>query len=224
MQAPKRGERGSPLTNSAFLQLCGLAGLIAGIALLAGTALTYSPEDTPLSEASMEATWIPFNALYLATVVLILLFLPGIYLVQRGRTKAVGLAVHTYATVAISLMVGLMCIVVFVPPSIAPVAPEFLDAEDPSGPLGTFFAIAWSLGSIAFILIGLTTLWARTPARWAGALLVLGTLVNFAPEPAYLAGDALTAAGFGWLGLALFQHGRRAATETDGPHPVETGA
>ena len=99
-----------------------------------------------------------------------------------------------------ALVVGAFWDNLFIVPSLAIEAPEFLDAETVAGPANFGFILTNVLTFGGWVLFGLATLRARVFPRTAAIVTIVGALIAFVPLPAI---TLVLDVGVVWLGLTL---------------------
>lgn len=105
----------------------------------------------------------------------------AIYLRQADRTGRFGLLAIGACLVNMTLQSGWMFTDLFIAPSIAPIAPQFLNGHSPAR-LGLALMLAWIMNA-SFILIGVATLRARVLPRTVGISLIVAGAVTAIPLP-----------------------------------------
>jgi hypothetical protein len=71
----------------------------------------------------------------------------------------------------------------FVAPSMALEAPEFLDSEQVTGPLNAGFILTSLVLAVGWALFGAAALVARTYPRWVAIVLIVAALIQILPLP-----------------------------------------
>jgi hypothetical protein len=186
---------------TAAVPLGGLA-LVAGAASLGLAIVRISTR--PVVGQAIEPD---VAALLLVSSALLLLGAPALYAVQAAATGVGGMVAH------VLLSAGLLLLVVV---AVTPLLYPSLGVSTVEHPIVFGLGIALTLG---LLLTGIVTFQAGVLPRPAAGL-VLGAMAGFAfvffvaeflPPAAGQAGTAvfgvLLALGFGWLGLAVWQHG-----------------
>lgn len=186
---------------SAAIPSGGLA-LVAGAATLGLAILRISTRPVVGQALGSDVA-----ALLLVSAALLLLGAPALYVVQAPATGIGGLVAH------ILLSAGLLLLVVV---AATPLLYPSLGVSTIEHPMVFGLGIALTLG---LLLTGVVTFQAGVLPRPAAGL-VLGAMAGFAfvffvaeflPPAAGQAGTAvfgvLLALGFGWLGIAVWQHG-----------------
>jgi hypothetical protein len=179
----------------------GLA-LVAGAAMLGLAILRISTQPVVGQALGSDVA-----ALLLVSAALLLLGTPALYAVQAAATGVRGLVAHAL------LSAGLLLLVVV---AATPLLYPSMGISTIEHPIVFGLGIALTLG---LLLTGVVTLQAKVLPRPAAGLL-LGAMAGFAfvffvaeflPPTVGQAGTAvfgvLLALGFGWLGIAVWQHG-----------------
>jgi hypothetical protein len=129
------------MSASALVRWGALSAVVGGALLAAsdlwGLLMEGRGGDQSFSETAATGTFALTSAMSLLAAVLILFGLVGLHLRQSGAAGAVGFAGFLVAFLGTALVVGVTWALLFVVPSLAVEAPEFLDAEQLAGPLDT---------------------------------------------------------------------------------------
>ena len=139
--------------------------------------------DRPFSEVAQTATYALTSGSSLLAAVLILFGLVGLHLRHSEEVGILGGLGFVLAFLGTALVVGLSWALLFVAPSVALEAPEFLDAEQVAGPLNTGFILTSLVLAVGWALFGVATLLARTYPRWVAIVLIVAALIQFLPFP-----------------------------------------
>jgi len=188
------------VSSSSLIRLSGLAAVVAGVLLLIGDLLSFTIESENMSESATTAPYVFTFLLYLIGIVLLLIGLVGLYVRQSEASGILGLVGFLVAFLGTALVLGAVWAQLFVAPSVAVEAPEFLDTE-PTGALALGFTLTFALVALGWLLFGMATLRARVYPRSAAIVVIVGAVVGFLPIPA--SGIILDVA-VAWLGVALF--------------------
>jgi hypothetical protein len=207
------------ITVESLIRWSGPAALIAGLSYaLVGV---FHPPNIIASVTT--PTWLVVHILAMATSIFGLLGLTGIYARQAEKSGWLGLAGYLLLTLWLALVLGFTFVEVFILPTLATIAPAFVEAwlgmfngtasEINLASLSTVWTIIGPLYILGGILFGIATFRAGLLPRWAGVLLAVGTAMgplaallplDLQPKIAVPAGLALV-----WLGYSLWT-GRRA--------------
>jgi hypothetical protein len=194
-------EGGNFMSSTSLMRLGGLAAMLGGglifITDILGL-LILDFEDFSATAAS--GSWILWSALYLLGLVLILGGLVGLYVYQAEAAGILGLVGFLVAFLGTALVVGAFWDNLFIVPSLAIEAPEFLDAETVAGPANFGFILTNVLVFGGWALFGLATLRAGVFPRIAAIVTIAGALIAFVPLPAI---TVVLDVGVAWLGFAL---------------------
>ena len=199
------------MRSSAFLQVCAVAAVLAGVSLMIGatlTALDDAASDTDgvsFSDEARDPNWVWYVLPYVVAVSLLLVAMPGLHRAHEERAGWIGLSTHVVASLCIVLLAGLTLIMAFIPPSVVAFSPEFLDADPPPQPLGTLFMVAFVAGTIGFVILGAVHAWTGVVSRWAGAAFAIGAIAGMAIAPLAPYGDLLMAVALVWMGWSLWR-------------------
>lgn len=192
-------------------QLSRWAGVaLAGAGLLVGLGFLLHPDINQAYPAD-QALWVPSHIVLLASLVLALFGLIGLFLRQAERTGALGLAGFAIILVGVVLTIVAITADAFIFPAIeaSPGRAVLTDANGPllAGPLGLMLIGATITFALGAITLGAATLRAKVFSPWPAALLIVGGPLVAAdpllPQAVVMVGAALTAASFVWFGLAL---------------------
>lgn len=189
------------MSSSNLFRLGGLAAVLGGglifIADILGL-LILDFED--FSATAATGSWIFWSALYLLGLVLILGGLVGLYVYQAEAAGTLGLVGFLVAFLGTAMVVGGFWDNLFIVPSLAIEAPEFLEAEAVAGPAEFGFILTSVLAFGGLALFGLATLRAGVFPRIAAIVTIVGALIAFVPLPAI---TVVLDVGVAWLGFAL---------------------
>ncbi len=193
------------MSTSDLVRWSGLAAIVGGVlAVLSDLVSFLVPDYENFSETATTGAYTVESVLFLLATVLLLLGLVGLYASQAEAAGVLGLVAFLVAFLGTALVVGAIWAETFVAPSVAEVAPEFLD-EEPGGRLGLGFLLSFPLSALGWLLFGVATYRARVYPRWAAILLMVGAALSFLPLP-------ILGVAIGVLGFFLFT-GYTASTE-----------
>ena len=155
-------------------------------------------DEQPFSVVARTASFAITSGLSLLAAVLILFGLVGLNLRQAEAAGVVGGLGFLLAFLGTALTVGLNWALVFVAPSVAVEAPEFLDAEQVAGPLDTGFMLTGVVLAVGWALFGVGALLARSYPRWVAIVLIVAALIQLLPFPgtSLVFGVAVVLVGF----------------------------
>ena len=219
-------EKKARITASTLMRLAGLSAMVAGLCFL--VIGMFHPVNVLSSVTS--ATWVNVHIFATALGFFGLLGLAGLYARQVEETGWLGLAGFLLFGAWMTLVCGMSFVEAFILPRLTTEFPAYVTgimgmfSSIPSqvdlGALPTLWIIQGPLYILGPLLFGIATFRARVLPRWAGALLILGTVlipvgavVPPAMQPKIMIPVALAMA---WLGYALFSE-RRAPAPAPAP-------
>ena len=135
----------------------------------------------PFGEAALTLSFAIISGTSLVASVLILFALVGLNLRQSEAAGALGQVGFVGAFLGTVLVVGTEWSNFFVVPSLAAVAPQFLDAEELPGLLNAGFIVSYSLLSVGWALFGVAALRARIYPRWVPIVLIIAAVIGLVP-------------------------------------------
>jgi len=148
-------------------------------------AVVLAPSDY-VENAMLSTLWTPIHAVLTISYMLFLFGLIGFYLVQAdkaGRLGSVGFLLAFFGTVLVTAQVAVATLILPVIATQQDAPKTAFEMLDPAGPLSVFSSISLvasvALG-IGLILMGIATMRAGVLPRWAGLLLIVGTVLEFA--------------------------------------------
>jgi hypothetical protein len=213
------------ITASNVNRWAGLAAMGAGMLYIA-----VQPIHPPDVLSSVTTTrWAITHYLSIAMDILGMLGIAGIYARQVGKSGWLGLAGYLLFSLFYALSLALHFAEAFISPVLATEAPRFVEgflgiitghaSEINLGALPAVYKLAGFAGYVlGGLLFGIATFRAGILPRWAGGLLVIGTLLpilgsSLVPHPY----DRIFAVPVGlavaWLGYALFSERRERVSE-----------
>jgi len=192
---------------STLIRWGGLAAILSGLLLMVADFLNLAigfGSDEPFSEVVTTGIYTFQSVLNLFASVLLLMGLVGLYARQSDAAGSLGLIAFLVAFLGTALVTGFLWAILFIAPSLAIVAPGFLNEGPPPGFFSTFitFAVGW-------LLFGVATLRARVYPRAPAITLIVGAVLSLFPLPLV---DIVLAAAVAWMGYVLFME-RGAAVE-----------
>jgi hypothetical protein len=189
---------------------------LSGISLLVGSVLAVIGAILGLLNGDPTSTMTVAGAVVgFVGGALILLGLPGMYARQAQRAGILGLIGTTLMIVYI-LVLGTFgnALNALVLPFIATHAPSLLKSDLPAVDL--FFMLGGLLGVVGGILLGIAIMRAAVLPRWAGLLLMVGVVLQFAGDflqsPIANLGFLFVMIAFAWLGLGVLRLKQQEAT------------
>ncbi len=136
--------------------------------------------------AVFSSLWTPIHAVLTISYMLFLFGLIGFYLVQAdkaGRLGSIGFVLAFFGALMVTAQIVVATWILPVIASQPDVPKTAFEMLDPAGPLPAFslvtFAAYFPLG-IGLILMGVASMRAGVLPRWAGLLLIIGTVLEFA--------------------------------------------
>ena len=214
------------ITTPKVIRWAGLSAMLAGVCFL--VIGMFHPVNVLSSVTS--ATWVIVHIAATALGFFGLFGLAGLYARQVEETGWLGLAGFLLFGAWMTLVCGFSFVEAFILPRLATEYPAFVTgimgmfSSIPSqvdlGALPTLWIIQTPLYILGPLLFGIATFRAHVLPRWAGALLILGTVlipvgavVPPAMQPKIMLPVGLAMA---WLGYALFSE-RRASAPAPAP-------
>jgi len=210
------------ITANRLASTAGICAAAAG-ALFAGVQIGHPPVDVEhigTTEMTLRET------AKIVMCVLALIGFTGMFLRHRNALGVLGLAGFPLLTVGFLAMFANQCIVALVLPTVAATDPGYVQAyidgamgQSSGRDLGHLDALFLASGigfSIGGLLFGIALLRARVLARWAAALLAVGTTSVLALSALPASFDrpfaVPTAVALIGLGISLWRDGRRSET------------
>jgi hypothetical protein len=194
--------------SAAILLLSALTGIIS---------ILFTPSDFA-PNAILGSLWTPMHAVLAVSYMLFVFGLIGIYAIQAdkaGRLGSIGFGLAFFGMLVLTVQVF---VAAFILPVIAsqPNAPKTaFDLLDPAGPLAAFSSLVFAdyvPTVIGLVLLGVAIMRAGVLPRWAGLLLIIGTLLDLAllmgapGELIVKLGDALFDVGKLWIVYGLWTY------------------
>ena len=191
-------------------RLSGVALLVGSLINIVATAISTLLFPAP---APTNVLWAAMQLLVVLGSLLVLIGLPGVYLVQARQTGWLGLIgyILTFFTGLIG-GIGGGIVSGFVLPWLATNAPKLAAQQGPPA-LIVVFIVAILVTGVGVVLLGLATMRAGILPRWAGVLLIIGGVVTFitaAPLPIVVStllsniSTVIFFLGVAWIGYALY--------------------
>ncbi|MCE7986698.1 MAG: hypothetical protein DYG89_36455 [Caldilinea sp. CFX5] len=154
--------------------------------------------------------WTPMHALVLAAYALALLGLPGLYARLGSQMGILGLIGFAFYMLRLATSIGSKVYDLVIKPTLAgePAARALATGDGPLrslyGEWGIVLSLLFAVGTIGFGIAILRLSWR---ARWAGLLIILGSVGTILLPPV---GLVIREAGLAWLGATLWQEQRAA--------------
>ncbi len=220
------------MTASRLMRLAGLSAIVAGLCfVIVGL---FHQENIPSSVTT--ATWVNVHIVAVAMGFFGLFGLVGIYIWQAEKAGWLGLVGFVLFSLWFAIIMGFSFIEAFILPLLATPSPEFV-----AGFLGMFsgsasevdlgiLPIIWMVSGPVFILgpmlFGIATFRAGVLPRWAGGLLVIGSVLIPVAALVPPVHESLVMVPHGvalaWLGYALFSERREKTSESFAGQKVVT--
>ncbi len=189
------------------IQIGGAASILAGILLIVGFALHPAGEDATFGT---DPLWVPAHGLLWAALTISLLGWISLYVVQASKAGRLGTAGFVVAILGTNLASWIFSSDVTFVPVIAAQSPGLFQQifSRTHILIGVLSVLTWILGNILF---GAVVIRAKVFLKWAGVLLITGSLVipiaylTGLPEKVVAVGGFLVGASQIWLGCDLFR-------------------
>lgn len=169
------------MTSQTLIRWSAIAWLLSALTGIVGTLLV--PSDFA-ANAVLNGLWTPIHALVAGSYVLFLFGLAGVSLRQAdraGRSGSIGFVLTFFGA---AILMAQAVVAAWILPAIAlqPNAPKTaFEMLDPAGPLSAFSEVvlfAYLPAGIGLILMGMAIMRADVLPRWAGLLLIIGTVLE----------------------------------------------
>jgi hypothetical protein len=206
------------MSSTTLYRLSGISLLIGSVLGVIGAILEVFSSD-PAGTITIAGAMVSFVGATLG-----ILGLPGMYAKQAQRAGVLGL-IGTALMIVYILILGTFgsALNALILPFITTHAPALAKSSPPG--LDLFFMVGGLLGVVGGILLGIATMRAAVLPRWAGLLLSVGVVLQFAGDflqsPIANFGFLLVMIGFAWLGLGMLSSKRQ---DTSASSELPTGA
>ncbi len=199
-----------------------------GLGLIVGGLLTAIGIAVGSFMAPADPQGVLVSAVVFLGVILLLLCIPALYAVLARSIGVLGLIGYALFFASGVLAGGGGTMMGIIGPALMRAAPSALNGPPPPE-IETFFMVAGIISLVGGVLLGAAIVRAGVPERYAGMLLILGSIVGFVggvvdvPHLGDL-GTVLTVLALGWMGWTLMT--RHVAEMEPGMAPAEgtTGA
>jgi len=227
------------ITASKLIRWTGLAAMLAGILFV--VIQPIHPPDT-LSSVTTSA-WATVHYLTIATFVLFLIGITGIYARQVEKIGWLGLIGFVVLSLEMLIIVAYTSVEAFVLPLLATEAPLFADgflgifaghaSEVSLGVLPSLWLVSGAFVLLGCLSFGIATLRAGILPRWAAVVFAFGgpvsaLFVSLLPHELERLAAAPIGVGLAWLGYGLWSERRGRVLEPLSsratPQPAPTGA
>ncbi|HET6987383.1 MAG TPA: hypothetical protein VFI00_12240 [Kribbella sp.] len=211
------------VTTTSLTRAAGLSAAVAGLIFI-----SVQINHPPMDVSSVTTTdWVVRSIAKFVMSGLVLAGITGMYLRQVRQIGILGLIGYLVFSAGYLIQVGIEFLAAFVLPSLADTAPGYVNdvltaaaGGAPTGDIGLMQPVlaASGVGYLAGgVLFGVALFRARVLARWAAALLVVGTVATLAlavlPESFNRPIAIPTGVAFIGLGISLWRDQRRARTD-----------
>ncbi len=208
-------------TTQKLIRWSAIAWLLSALTGIISILLT--PSDFA-ENAVLGGWWTPMHAVLTASYMLFVFGLIGIYVIQANKAGSLGSIGFVLTFFGSLILTAQVIVATWILPVIASQsnAPKTAyEMLDPSGPLAAFSSvvqITYVPAGIGLILLGIAIMRAGVLPRWAGLLLIIGTLLDLtiligAPgELIVKLGDAIFDIGKLWIVYALWSYKDGAVT------------
>src|SRR5262245_13534758 len=201
---------------NAVTQIGGIASILAGALMIVGFALHPNGEDATFGT---DPLWVPAHGLLWLAFTTALLGWIGVYLFQAHKSGRLGVIAFALIIIGTSLASWIFSSDVTYVPVIAAQSPDLFEKINTNAHvlIGVLSVLAWVVGMVLF---GVSVIRARVFSRWAGILLILGTVgvpiayLTGLPEKVVISGPILAGIGQIWLGYELLRFLKNPATRS----------
>jgi hypothetical protein len=200
-------------TSQKLIRWSALAWLLSA---LTGIFFTFFGPSDFAQNALRSSLWVPTHAALVVSYMLFVFGLIGVHLKQADKAGWLGSAGFGLSFFSIIILTTQLIVSTWILPALAaqPDMPKTAAALlDPSGPLAAFSMVVYIVYIpvvIGLVLLGIAVMRAGVLPRWAGLLLIIGTLLDLAVligvsgELIVKAGDLIFDAGKLWIVYALW--------------------
>ena|SRR6266700_2201020 len=218
------------MSSALLYRTSGIALLLGAVLAIIGNVLgtILFPGNDPHQYSN--ALWLIVMLLSFIGSLVLLLGLPAVCVRQAERAGWLGLIGFVLTMIGGFLFTGFSLIPLLVLPWLAQTAPKLAASSGPPS-FFVFFLVASLVFVVGGILLGIAIMRARILPRWAGALILVGAVLNLVSFP--LSGAisnilgtvafVLFAVGIGWIGSTLMSTGSMEAAQP-APAPIEASS
>jgi len=188
--------------------LSALTGIIASV---------FAPSDF-VNNAILSSQWVPTHAVLTASYMLFVFGLIGVYVIQAENAGRLGSAGFLLSFFGVLILTAQVIAATWILPVVALQAnmpKTAFEIFDLAGPLAAFSSVVFAAyvpAGLGLILLGIATMRAGVLPRWAGLLLIVGTVLDLAVligapgELIVKAGDVAIDAAKIWIVYALWSY------------------
>lgn len=186
-------------------------------ALTGITSILFTPSDFA-PNAVLSSSWTPMHAVLAVSYMLFVFGLIGIYVIQADKAGKLGSVGFLLTFFGMLILTAQVIVSAWILPAVA-VQPNFpktaFEMLDPAGPLAAFSTLVfvdYVPAVIGLLLLGIAIMRAGVLPRWAGLLLIIGTLLDLAlligasGELIVKLGDAIFDIGKLWIVYGLWTY------------------
>lgn len=211
------------ITSTSLTRAAGISAAIAGLIFIA-----VQIHHPPMDVASVTTTdWFVRSIAKVVMAVLALAGITGMYLRQIRQTRVLGLVGYLLFGAGYLAILSTEFIAAFVLPALAHISPDYVNdvvvaaaGHTPTGSIGgmqTLFDLSGVMYMVGGLLFGIALFRARVLARWAAALLAVGTAATVAlavlPESYNRPFAVPTGVALIGLGISLWRDQHKTAPE-----------
>jgi hypothetical protein len=203
------------MVNQKLIRWSAIAWLLSA---LTGIISVFLVPSDYAKNAVLSSLWTPIHAILTISYMLFVFGLVGVYLAlaeKAGRLGSIGFVLTFFSTL---MLLAQVIVSTWILPVIAqqPNAPKTaFEMLDPAGPLAAFSSVIFAVyvpAVIGLFLLGVAIMRAGVLPRWAGLLLIIGTVLDLAiligapGELIVKLGDVVFDVGKIWIVYALWSH------------------
>jgi hypothetical protein len=202
-------------TTQKLIRWSAIAWLLS--ALTGIISIIFTPSDF-VDNAMLSRQWVPTHAVLTASYMLFVFGLIGVYVIQAekaGRLGSVGFVLTFFGALILTAQVIAATWILPVVALQANAPKTAFEMFDLVGPLAAFSSVVFAAyvpAGLGLILLGIATMRAGVLPRWAGLLLIIGTVLDLAVligasgELIVKAGDVAIDAAKIWIVYALWSY------------------
>lgn len=198
------------MSSATLYRASGLALLLGAVLGIIGNILNTAVFSGNDPQQYLSSFWLFVQVLSLLGGLLLLLGVPGIVIRQAPRAGWLGFIGFVLTFIGGFLFTSFSLVTLLVLPWLAQAAPKLAAGNGPPA-LFVFFLVAGILFALGGILLGIAIMRAGIFPRWAGLLLIIGSVLNLVDFPlngviGSIVGTIafiLFALALGWMGYVL---------------------